>query len=165
MQKFVRFIIVAFCLGASAQVQAHGGHDERIKLRLSDKRLVFETHIPARLLSRFDMDGNGTLSASEFRARISDIRQWVSDNVIVRNAIDGPLEPAFFDMPVSQGDISHADGHIEFVRIIRLYERPEAPGLSIHISLFEKESKPVLLFRGGQVFRKTFPPGGIRMAF
>lgn len=148
----------------SYQVIAHGGHDERIKLRLDDSVFLLDTHIPSRLLKGFDENRDGKLSAAEFRQSTNEIKTWISNNIIVRSADGGRLLPTYFDVPVSEGDMSHDDGKVNFIRIIQRYDRPESGGLTLGISMYGNESKSVLLHRDGKISRKVFPSGTIKMA-
>lgn len=163
MRKLISLIFACVVAAVTTQaVIAHGGHDERVKVKMADGRLVFETHISARLLKPFDQDGN--LSTAEFRNKAPEIKKWVGSHVAVSVLGGGVLKPSFFDTPISEGDISNPDGKVKFVRILQHYEHDTEKNLGIKISLFEDEPKSVLFFKDGKIFRKNFPAGIIKMA-
>ncbi|MEX0300760.1 MAG: hypothetical protein AB3N28_16915 [Kordiimonas sp.] len=165
MRKRVSHIFACVVAAVTTQaVMAHGGHDERVKIKMADGRLVFETHISARLLKPFDQDGDGNLSTAEFRNKAPEIKKWVGSHVAVSVLGGGVLKPSFFDTPISEGDVSNPDGKVKFVRIIQHYEHDPEKDLGIRVSLFEDEAKSVLFFKDGKIFRKNFPAGIIKMA-
>ncbi len=165
MKIFLSLVFACVVAAATTHaVIAHGGHDERVKIRMADGRLVFETHISARLLKPFDQNGDGNLSTAEFRDKASEIKNWIGSHVAVSILGGGVLKPSFFDTPISEGDVSSPDGKVKFVRILQHYEHDTEKGLGIRISLFEDEAKSVLFFNDGKIFRKNFPAGIIKMA-
>lgn len=159
----VGFLFAMYLLFASSIVAAHGGHDERLKLHLSERGLVFETHLPANALAAFDSDCDGMLTAAEFRENVKDIKDWVRPQVLVSTGDGTVLHPVFFDMPISEGDRSHDAGEVRFVRVRQHYELGESGGLSVAIKLREGEKRQLLFSKNGKIFRKSFEPGPINM--
>lgn len=165
MRKLISLIFACVVAAATAHaVIAHGGHDERVKIKMADGRLVFETHISAQLLKAFDQNGDGNLSTAEFRDKAPEIKNWIGSHVAVSVLGGSSLKPSFFDTPISEGDVSNPEGAVKFVRVLQHYEYGGVEGLGIRISLFEDEGKLVVFFKDEEIHRKSFPAGIIKMA-
>ncbi len=166
MKQLLSLLVTCVAAAATAHaVMAHGGHDERIKIRMADGRLVFETYISAKILKPFDRDGDGILTAGEFQDNASEIRSWIGSHIIVQAEGGTRLDPVFFDTPISEGNMKTRYGEIKFVRVRQHYDYDLEgnAALNLTISLFEEEGRSVILFKDGNIYRKNFPAGTLKI--
>lgn len=165
MKKLFSLLVAcAVAVATTHATIAHGGHDERMKIRMAEGRLVFETHISAKILKLFDRDGNGVLTVAEFYDKAPEIKEWIGSHIEVSSSGGSVLQPVFFDTPISEGDMSTSSGEVKFVRILQHYDQGTLEELDIIISLFANEDRSVLLFKGGKIYHKKFRAGVIKMA-
>lgn len=151
------------CALFSFAAQAHGGHDDRLKVRATDTALVIDTHIAAGDLLAFDTNRDGRLTAWEFRTAQDEIKAWIASRLTLRQSSGEALIPAYFDIPVSAGDMSHAEGEIEFVRVLQRYDHAPDQVMALSVSLYRGDDKQVLLYKDGKVLRRTYAGGQINL--
>lgn len=120
-RHFIVGLLSALCLTPSAY--AHRGLSADIKINLEKETLRLETSVSAKeLASTFDIDGDGQVSKSEFVDQESDIQNWLTGFVQVRDDDGARLVPVFEDNPIPHfTELAPADA-VEGVRVIRRYE-------------------------------------------
>jgi len=137
---------------------AHGGHDERVKVRVSKDRLILDTHVPAFLLASFDSNQDGVLASREFLASKDEIKNWLGSQVTVKTSDNVALKPTYYDTPVSVGDLSQADSPVEHVRVLATYDfMPETPWVALEVKLYVGQigHKNILIHKDGAYSRRA----------
>lgn len=160
----VRFFVILWLIVAGGWVPAyaHGGHDERIKVKFADKTLILEAHVPGSMLASFDADHDNQLTTAEFRSAANKIRSVFAQHVNVMDETGLLLEPAFYDTPISVGDISAPDAPVEFVRLYMRYPQVEK-SVALKFDLFRGQPKNLILFNSEGSWQKTLQDGVVEL--
>lgn len=110
-------VLAALVLAASTAF-AHGGHDDRLKVRLGADELRFEMSAPASALAVFDADEDGTVRVEEILAQRRKLERWIDERVQVLGA-DRVHPATFSDLPIVDLDRLGPRDPVAHVRIVR----------------------------------------------
>jgi hypothetical protein len=126
----------------SANTWAHGGHDDRLKIRLIGSVLVVELQLESALLLKFDVDKDGLYTLRDHRLSAKNLARWVDDQVVLRNADNRTIQPVFADLPIENFDSLVDTDAIEYVKVIRRFNIEGLLDNYLQIGLFVEREKP-----------------------
>ena len=137
------------CLNGKAF--AHGGHDPRLKVMVSETEIRVETSLDAKAFMEFDTNGDGRLSVGEYEAQLKTIRTWLDEHLNLESVNSDRLQPYFADAPiVGRGNLEKIDV-VENVKIFRRYRLDNNPtALKLTVKLYD-ESPQLLYSRSGSL--------------
>lgn len=139
--------------------QAHGGHDPRVKVRLTGPEVRVEMTLSAAVLAVFDTDGDGALRVDEVLAGQAGIARWIDDRLAL--VVDGQRPaPSFSDVTVAGFADRGPRDAIRHLRVLRRY--PIEPGagtgvLQIAPELRSRRSRPYAIWTPTGTWRGTLP--------
>ncbi len=130
--------LIAGLLVASlaSAADAHGGHDDTIKVLVTDTDVRIETRLDAQDLAVLDQDGDGVLTAGEFRDQQDVLDMWIDERLALLAGDGDALRPRFRDTPVADLARAPDEAPITRVRVIRVFDRPPPQtGLRLRVAL------------------------------
>lgn len=139
--------------------QAHGGHDPRVKVRLTGQEVRVEITLSAATLAAFDTDGDGALRVDEVLAGQARIARWVDDRLAL--VIDGRRPaPSFSDVTIAGFADRGPRDAIRHLRVLRRYpieSGADAAVLQIAPELRARRSRPYAIWTPTETRRGTLP--------
>ena len=137
------------CLAQSAQ--AHGGHDPRLKVFISENEIRVETSLDVGVFMQFDTNKDGHLTVSEYETQYRDIAAWIDENVQLTGNNAKSVTPYFSDAPIVGRGHLQSSNKVENVKILRRYKLGVGPGdQTLNIKLYE-HSPQLLYTRAGRL--------------
>lgn len=130
---------------------AHGGHDPRLKVFVSENEIRVETSLDVEAFMKFDANKDGRLTVNEYETQYQNIAVWIDENVQLKGDDANPVTPYFSDAPiVGRGHLQSSD-KVENVKILRRYKLGVRPGdQTLNIKLYE-HSPQLLYTRAGRL--------------
>ena len=140
MKYLVKTIFAIFVVQMSAIASAHGGHDDRFKVNVTDTRLDVELHLQPDFLTQFDDDGNGSLSVNEYRLHKTELSNWIDRHLVLIGRGERVIRASFADMPIV-GSLNDEEA-INSIRVIRRYPIEANESMQLQVGLFKARSAP-----------------------
>lgn len=107
----------------SVETFAHGGHDSRLKISMSESEIRIETSVNAETFQTFDINEDGRLAVNEFELQRAGIVEWIDDRFQLLDSENQAVKAYFSDAPiVDRAHLSETD-HVKNIKIIRRYKR------------------------------------------
>ena len=149
MKYLVKTIVAILVYQMSATASAHGGHDDRFKVNVTDTRVDVELHLQADFLTQFDDNGNGSLSMGEYRIHKTELSNWIDRHLVLIGRGERVIRANFADMPIVGFDTLEDEAAINSIRVIRRYPIEANESMQLQIGLFKARStpKPFVLWR------------------
>ncbi len=151
-------VLAAFVLAAST-ASAHGGHDDRLKVRLGAGELRFEMSAPASAFAVFDADEDGTVRVEEIVAQRRALERWIDERVQVSSA--GRAHPATFsDLPIADLDRLDPRDPVAHVKIVRRHPIDAGRGsllLAIDPALRGGRDRPYVIWEDDAIRSGVLP--------
>lgn len=133
-----KLVLGATFAGLSFTVFAHGGHDPRVKIAMTDREIRFETSVRADYFMRYDTNRDGVLSKQEFLSLHTAVLNWLDNKITLMDSDGLRLKPYFSDAPIVGGDMLEDGDAIKYVKIIRRYKiQDSADALQLNLDIFE----------------------------
>ena len=121
---FTRALILATVLCTlSLKSFAHGGHDPRIKVSVSEEEIWFETSLPGEMLKTFDKNFDGKIVVAEYEEQFEDISVWIDKKVkLVSSGNTTAVNAYFADAPIiGRARMTQTDT-VEHFKVLRRYK-------------------------------------------
>ena len=149
MKYLVNTIVAILVYQISVATSAHGGHDDRFKVNVTDTRLDVELHLQPDFLTQFDDNGNGSLSMDEYRIHKAELSDWVDRHLVLVGRDERVIRASFADMPIVGFDTLEDEAAIDSIRVIRRYPIEANESIQLQVGLFDARSapKPFVLWR------------------
>lgn len=153
MTKFGYYLSgVVFSLAFfSVKAFAHGGHDPRLKVAVSETEIRVETSLDVEAFMAFDTNNDGKLTVTEYETHSKEIAAWVDSNLQLIDENEKPLKAYFADAPIVDRDHLKKKSPIENIKILRRYKFDENPGALKLAVMFYDNSPELLYTRAGSL--------------
>lgn len=151
-------MLAALVLSAST-ASAHGGHDDRLKIRLGAGELRFEMSAPASAFAAFDADQDGTVRVEEILAQRPKLERWIDERVQVLSA-DRAHPAIFSDLPIVDLDHLGPRDSVAYLRIVRRHPIDVGRGsllLAIDPALRGGRDRPYVIWGDDALQRGVLP--------
>jgi hypothetical protein len=142
MKFLVKAILAILVVQMSPIASAHGGHDDRFKVNVTDTHVNVELHLQPGFLTQFDENGNGSLSVDEYRNHKTELSDWVDRHLVLIGQGQRVIQASFADMPIVGFDALEDDAAINSIRVIRRYPIEANESMQLQVGLFKAQSAP-----------------------
>jgi hypothetical protein len=142
MKYLAKTIVAILVYQMSAIVSAHGGHDDRFKVNVTDTSVDVELHLQPDFLTQFDDNGNGSLSVDEYRNHKTELSDWVDRHLVLIGQDERVIQASFADMPIVGFDTLEDEAAINSIRVIRRYPIEANESMQLRVGLFKARSAP-----------------------
>jgi len=139
----------------SLEAFAHGGHDPRLKVAVSETEIRVETSLDVEAFMAFDTNNDGKLTVTEYETHSKDIAVWVDSNLQLLDENEKPLKAYFADAPIVDRDHLKKKSPIENIKILRRYKFDENPG-ALKLAVMFYDHSPELLYTRAGSFETLF---------
>jgi len=154
LKKLFRvWVLAGIVVSATPLALAHGGHDPRLKISLSETEIRIETSLDIERFLEFDTNGDGALSVAEYNAQYEIIAIWIDQNLKLLDFENSAVTAYFSDAPIiDRAHLSKTDA-IENIKILRRYKLVQAEAGSraawrLYVDIFDHDPD-VLYMRSG----------------